>query len=234
MTGIEGLFSRSLWAVVAATAIFSTTGCGMSEAPYEKTGPADTQKAATRLTELPTLEDTETQLRAAVVELGAYASSLVPGLTWQWVDDRSLESCDRPYDQTKGSKVRLRNYVSSPALPDTVWPQILDRARQLAAPFGATRSEVFADKPGNHTVRLYSQESTAIFVGTQGAVISSNTGCRLPAARPPHLFGLGRHPPRNRPGARLTLRPSRGRALGGTLSGSQRTNDTTESCCVAS
>ncbi|MQY24367.1 LppA family lipoprotein [Nocardia macrotermitis] len=154
----------------------------MSDNPYGKTGSADTQKAAARLAELPTLEDTETQLRAAVVELGSYVSSLVPGLTWQWVDERSLESCDRPYDQTKGSKVRLQNYVSNLGIPDTVWPRVLDRARQLAAPLGATGSEVFEDKPGNHTVRLYSQEGTVIFRGTQGAVISSNTGCRLPAA----------------------------------------------------
>lgn len=171
---------RALCAAAIATAILSTTGCGMFDNPYEKTSSADTQKAAARLAELPTLEDTETQLRAAVVELGAYVSSLVPGLTWQWVDDRSLESCDRPYDRTKGSKVRLQNYVSNPGIPDTVWPQVLDRARQLAAPLGATGSEVFENKPGNHTVRLYSPEGTTMFVGTQGAVISSNTGCRLP------------------------------------------------------
>lgn len=174
--------ARSLGAAVLATAIFSTTGCGMSDNPYEKTNPADTQKATARLSELPSLEDTEAQLRAAVVELGSYVSSLVPGLTWNWVDDRSLESCDRPYDQTKGSKVKLQNYVSNPGIPETVWPRVLDRARQLASPLGATGSEVFDNKSGSHTVRLYSQEGTTIFVGSQGAVISSNTGCRLPAA----------------------------------------------------
>ncbi|WP_067665754.1 LppA family lipoprotein [Nocardia miyunensis] len=170
----------SLWTAAVATVILSTTGCGLSDNPYEKTNPADTQKAAARLAELPTLEDTETQLRAAVVELGSYVSSLVPGLTWQWVDERSVESCDRPYDQTQGSKVRLQNYVSNSGIPDTVWPQVLDRARRLADPLGVTGSEVFANKPGNHTVRLDSQEGTTIFLGTQGAVISSNTGCRLP------------------------------------------------------
>lgn len=174
---------RLLWAAaVAVIAIFSTTGCGMSDNPYEKTGPAESQKAESRLAQLPTLEATEDQLRAAVTELATYVSSLVPGLTWQWVDDRSLESCDRPYDQTRGSKVKLQNYISNPTgIPDTVWPQVLDRARQLVAPLGATGTEVFADEPGNHTVRLYSPESTMLFIGTRGAVISANTGCRLPA-----------------------------------------------------
>ncbi|MGW0056550.1 LppA family lipoprotein [Nocardia nova] len=175
---------RLLWvAAVVVMAIFSTTGCGMSDNPYEKTGPAESQKAEARLAQLPTLEATEAQLRAAVTELATYVSSLVPGLTWQWVDDRSLESCDRPYDQTRGSKVKLQNYISHPTgIPDTVWPQVLDRARQLVAPLGATGTEVFADESGNHTVRLYSPESTMLFIGTRGAVISANTGCRLPAA----------------------------------------------------
>lgn len=167
---------------VVATAIFSAAGCGMSDNPYEKTDAADTRSAATRLAGLPTLEDSETQLRAAVVELGAYVGSLVPGLTWTWVDDRALESCDRPYDQTEGSKVRLQNYVSTAGIPDTVWPRILDRARQLAGPLGATGAEAVENKSGDHRVRLYSREGTMIFLGTQGAVISSNTGCRLPAA----------------------------------------------------
>ncbi|MEU6563343.1 LppA family lipoprotein [Nocardia nova] len=155
----------------------------MSDSPYEKTGPAESQKAAAVLSQLPTLEVTETQLHAAVSELATYISSLVPGLTWEWVDDRALESCDRPYDGTQGSKVKLQNYISHPTgIPDAVWPQVLDRARQLVAPLGATGTEVFADEPGNHTVRLYSPESTMLFIGTRGAVISANTGCRLPAA----------------------------------------------------
>ncbi len=173
----------SVCAAAVVALILTTTGCGMSDDPYKPTDADKTAKAASQLAKLPTLEDTEAQLKSAVGELGTYVSSLVPGLTWQWVDDRSVEICDPPYDQTHGSKVEMPRYASHPAIPDAVWPQVLDRARQVAAHFGATGSEVFADQPGNHTVRFYSPEGTEVFVGSRGAVIASNTGCRLPAGK---------------------------------------------------
>lgn len=154
----------------------------MFEDPYKSTGTDKTAEAAARLAQLPTLEDTETRLGAAIEELGSYVSSLVSGLTWQWTRERSTAECDPPFDRTRGSMVYLRNYVSHPAIPEDVWPRVLDRARRLAAGLGATGSEVFADEPGNHTVRFYSTESTELSIGTRGAVIGGVTGCRLPAA----------------------------------------------------
>lgn len=62
-------------------------------------------------------------------------------------------------------------------------PEVRERARELAASVGATENETFADdKPGNHTVRFYSREGTEFMVGMRGVVITSGTGCRLPAA----------------------------------------------------
>ncbi|WP_216893620.1 LppA family lipoprotein [Nocardia alni] len=177
---------RSIRAAVATALILATTGCGMfDDNPYQKSDPTKTARAAERLTGLPSLEDTEARLKSAVAELGAYVSSLVPGMNWQWADDRSIQICDPPYDRTPGSRVEIPRYVSHPAIPDAVWPQVLDRARRLAARFGATGSEVFADQPGNHTVRFYSPEGTEVFIGSRGAVIAGNTGCRLPAESMP-------------------------------------------------
>ncbi|WP_025351880.1 LppA family lipoprotein [Nocardia nova] len=180
---------------MAATLIL-TTGCGdMFENPYQNTDPERTAEAAEQLTKLPTLEETEIHVEAAVNELADYVSTLVSGLTWEWANNRENESCDRPYDQTQGSKVKLKNRISHPAIPDAVWPQVLDRARQLAEGIGATGVEVFADEPGNHVVRFYSLEGTELFVGSRGAVIGSNTGCRLPAA----IEGAGPTTPPSRP-----------------------------------
>lgn len=162
--------------------VLSMTGCGMYENPYQKSGPEETAGAAEKLVSLPSLEDTETQVRQAVEELGAHVSSLVPGLTWRWIRSRSSADCDPPYDQTQGQQVRLQFYSASRGIPDEVWPQVRDRARELAARVGATESEKFANEPGHHNVRFFSREGTAFQVGSQGAVITSNTGCRLPAA----------------------------------------------------
>ncbi|MFI5776883.1 LppA family lipoprotein [Nocardia sp. NPDC051570] len=161
----------------------------MFDNPYEKTGSAETAKAAEQLTKLPSLEETEARLQSAVEQLGTYISSLVPGLTWTWMDERSVQNCSPPYDQTHGQMVNLPNYVASSGIPDDVWPQVAERTRQLAADLGATGSESFLDKPGSHAVRFYSKEGTSLQPGTKwidsqgAAAIGGNTGCRLPAAR---------------------------------------------------
>ena len=154
----------------------------MYENPYQKTEPAETAEAAEKLVSLPSVEDTEIQVRQAVEELGGHVSTLVPGLTWRWIRSRSSIDCDPPYDQTQGQQVSLQFYSASRGIPDEVWPQVREHARELAARVGATESEMFADEPGHHNVRFFSREGTEFQVGSRGAVITSGTGCRLPAA----------------------------------------------------
>jgi hypothetical protein len=175
----------------------------MSDNPYRPTGPAETAKAAAQLVKLPTLEDSEDHVTAAVEQLGAYVSSLVPGLTWTWMDDRDQDPCDPPYDQTHGQKINLRDYVASTGIPAQVWPQVLEYARQLAQAIGTTGAEVFADKPDHHDVRFYSNEGTSLqvttrWLGRQGAAaVAGNTGCRLPTAdtmTPPTATSPATHP----------------------------------------
>jgi len=183
---------------LAVVLMLSTTGCGMYEDPYQRTGPEETAEAVEKLVPLPSLEDAEVQLRQAVEELGTHVSFLVSGLTWRWAGRYSSSiDCDPPYDQTQGQQVMLQHYAASKGIPDEVWPQVRDRARELAASLGATESEMFADQPGDHNVRFYSREGTEFMIGTQGAAISSGTGCRLPAALkspPPSAGSTPTHP----------------------------------------
>ncbi len=77
----------------------------------------------------------------------------------------------------------LPDYLASGPIPDSVWPQALQRAKELAASLGATGGQGFKDHPGDHDARFYSPQSTVLWLGTAvNAIISSNTGCRLPAA----------------------------------------------------
>jgi len=151
--------------------------------PYKATGGADTAAAAAKLVPLPALEETEASLQRALVELATYVSTLAPGLQWHWDGNRSPRGCGRPYDETQGSSVHLPDYLAAGLIPDAALPQALQRAKELATSLGATGGQGFKDQPGDHLARLYSPQGTVLSLGTAvNAIISGDTGCRLPAA----------------------------------------------------
>lgn len=172
---------------LTVASVLTLTGCGSDvlDNPYEKSSPAVTADSAAILETLPSLEDTEMQVHSAVVQIGAFVDSLVPGMKWTWIRERSVGGCSRPFDGTDGDDVKLKNYVSEGPIPDSIWPQVFEHAKALAAAVGATEYQIFHDDPSRHQVRFYSPDGTAIFIGSTGAVISANTGCRLPQAKMP-------------------------------------------------
>ena len=178
------VLARWLAACVVVVAAMMLTGCGgVLDDPYKATGGADTATAAAKLVPLPSLEETEARVRQAVLELGTYTSTLVPGLQWHWDGNRSPRGCGRPYDETQGSSVHLPDYLAFGPIPDAAWPQASQRAKELAASLGATGGQGFKDQPGDHLARFYSPQGTVLSLGTAvNAIISGDTGCRLPAA----------------------------------------------------
>ncbi|WP_162958470.1 LppA family lipoprotein [Nocardia yunnanensis] len=184
-----GISRISIAAAFTLAVIATTTGCGSVDTPYKKTGPADTAQAEQVLRSRPTFEDTHTRVTNAVQDLAAYASSLVPGMTWKWTNtDRQPWSCGAPYDQTAGRTLNLPNYITEGGdpthggIPDAVWPQVREKARQLAADLGATQSDPVptTETPGNREARFIGDNGTVLWLSTRG--ISSETGCRLLAA----------------------------------------------------
>ncbi|GAB2652408.1 hypothetical protein GCM10027169_16910 [Gordonia jinhuaensis] len=156
----------------------------MLDDPYEQPGESDTAKAAATLASLPSLEDTEAQVKNAVDQLSQYISTMVPGARWEQTGDRMGSGCLRPYNGTDGDLVYLPRYVAETQIPDNVWPQVFERAKELAATLGATGVERFHDEPGNHDVRFYSKEGTTIHLAAGGnTVLASITGCRLTQAK---------------------------------------------------
>lgn len=156
----------------------------------QNTGPAETSQAAKELQTRPTLEDTQAHLKQAFEDLAAYASSLVPGMTWKWVStDQYPSGCDAPFDQTTGRQYHMPDYITQGGdaahgggIPDDVWPVVRDKARQIAADLGATESDPFPfnEKVGDRQARFYGSNGTVLWLATRG--ISGDTGCRLPAA----------------------------------------------------
>ncbi|MGW4244288.1 LppA family lipoprotein [Nocardia sp. NPDC004722] len=183
----------SIAAALTAAVIATTAGCGDVDTPYKKTGPAETAQAEQELRSRPTLEDTQARLTQAVKDLAAYASSLVPDMTWYWTDtDRQPSGCGAPYDQTNGWELSMPNYVTKGGdsahgggIPDAVWPQVREKARQLAADLGATEHDPFPfnEKPGDRDARFYGSNGTVLWLSTR--TISSETGCRYRAADKP-------------------------------------------------
>ncbi|MFD6352208.1 LppA family lipoprotein [Nocardia tengchongensis] len=184
-----GIYRISIAATLTAAVIAMTTGCDSLDSEYKKTDPAGTAQAEQVLQSRPTLEDTQARLTQAVKDLAAYASSLVPGMTWKWMStDRQPAACAAPYDQTAGRALYMPDYITQGGdtthggIPDAVWPQVREKAQQLAADLGATETDPLpiTEKPGDRNARFVGNNGTVLWLSTRG--ISSETGCRYPAA----------------------------------------------------
>jgi len=154
--------------------------------PYKPTDSAEAGRAATSLTSLPPLEDTKTQVEAAIVNLGKQITTLVPTLQWDWVREDSRGGCQPPYEQSDGEVILLRNYVATEPIPEQHWQQAYDLAQKAAGALGATMVTTLSDAPNNHDVQFSSSTGTLLRFGSKAtALITGSTGCRLPTAKHP-------------------------------------------------
>ena len=173
-----------LLAALAATLTLLTTACGdLMGNPYNHTDD-EIAAAAAQLPSLPTLEETEAELTAVVVQIADAATAIAPELRWEWQDERSQGGCGGAFSKTDGLKIYLQKLVTPVPISDAAWPRVLQAARDIGAPFGITELTVRVDKPGDHDVVLTSDSGDRIMLGSKvNALISAHTGCRLPAAR---------------------------------------------------
>ncbi len=102
-----------LSAVVVAIAI-TTTGCHVSQ-PNPPTPSTEATKALDQLKSLPSLEDTTTQVQAAIDEITTAASKVIPGIVWTTAGNEDTGNCEAPYEQTDGKRYFLPNRVADNA-----------------------------------------------------------------------------------------------------------------------
>jgi hypothetical protein len=150
--------------------------------PYEPTPPTEAAKALEELKSLPSLEDTQTQLQAAITQITAAASQLIPTITWETPQEGSGDNCERPYEQTDGKRYFLPNEVAAKVdVSESNWAKIQQAAKDAAAKLDATEVQVMKDQPGNHDVGFYGPTGLFIKVSYGGnLVVAGYTGCRLP------------------------------------------------------
>lgn len=151
--------------------------------PYEPTPSTDTTHAVTELKALPSFEDTQTQVQAAVNEIASAVTTLIPAAKFEDLHGGTTDKCEKPYEQTDGKRYFLPDRVAANvAVSESDWASILQAATTSAAKLGATDIQTMHDQPGNHDVGFYGPAGLFIKVGYQGNVgISAFTGCRLPA-----------------------------------------------------
>lgn len=169
-----------LFAAVVAAAL-AATGCHVKQ-PCEPTPPTEAAKALQVLKSLPTFEDTKAQVQAAMNEITAAASTLIPAITWETLDEGSGDNCERPYEQTDGKRYFLPDAVAENVpVSEQDWAKIQEAAKEAAAKLDATEVQVMKDQPGNHDVRFYGPTGISIGIGYRGnLVVSGYIGCRLP------------------------------------------------------
>lgn len=169
-----------LFAAVAATAL-AATGCHVNQ-PHRPTPSTDAATALATLKSLPSFEDTQTQVQAAMTEITAATTKLIPSITWETPHEGSGLGCERPYDQTEGRGYFLPDEVAANVeVSEQQWATIQEAAKQAAAKVDATDMQVMHDNPGNHDVGFYGPTGIFIKVGYRGnLVVSGYTGCRLP------------------------------------------------------
>ncbi|BCO34017.1 MAG TPA: LppA family lipoprotein [Pseudonocardiaceae bacterium] len=168
--------------VAIVATVLVATGCHVKQ-PYEPTPPTEAAKALEVLKSLPSFEDTKTQVQAAMDEITAAASQLIPSITWETPHDGSVETCHRrPYEQTNARGYLLPDEVAENVdVSEQNWAKIQEVAKEAAAKLDATEMQVMKDQPRNHDVGFYGPTGLFIKVGYAGnLVVSGYTGCRLP------------------------------------------------------
>lgn len=149
---------------------------------YEPTAPGVAAEALELVKSLPSFEDTQAQVQAALNEIMAAARRLIPSITWVTPTEGSGIGCERPYEQTGGQGYFLPHQVAiRVAVSEQQWAEIEQAAKESAVKVDATDKQVMQDQPGNHDVGFYGPAGIFIKVSYGGnLVVAGYTGCRLP------------------------------------------------------
>ncbi|MCV7122283.1 LppA family lipoprotein [Mycobacterium lacus] len=150
--------------------------------PYPPTPPGEAAKALEELRALPSFEDTKVQVQAAMDEITAAASKLIPSIVWETPHEGSTGNCQQPYEQTDGKRYFLPDEVAVRVpVSESDWAKIVEAAKEAAAKLDATDVQVIKNQPGDHDVWFSGPTGIFIKIGYRGnLVVSGYTGCRLP------------------------------------------------------
>lgn len=175
---------RSPLSACAAALLVLATGCDVSD-PYLPTPSTEAVQALDQLESLPSLEGTKLQVQAAIDEITAAATDVIPGIVWMPATNAGEGNCEAPYEQTDGRRAFLPNQVAERvSVSEDQWKQLLQVTESAAAKLDATDVQVMQDQPGHHDVWFTGPAGVFIKFSYKGnMVVSGYTGCRLPEGK---------------------------------------------------
>jgi hypothetical protein len=164
-------------ALVAVCTMLAISGCGQPE--YES--PIINQDGPViDIAALPDIEQTTAEMIDLIERVRNEVTRLVPASApWEWKGDQSGTGCVQEKTGQKGVRRYLRDLASGHSFSDAEWELVFAAVRQLATEAGLTEIAAPQNEPGNHDMRLSSDDGRTLMFGSRKAsVISGTIACR--------------------------------------------------------
>jgi hypothetical protein len=166
--------------IVALAALLLATGCDRPdyESPIVNEG-----GPVIDIAQLPDIEQTTTEMIDLMERVSREVTRLVPAAEpWEWNRDQQGFSCKQESTGQDGVKRYLRSLTSQHALTEPEWQLVFPAVRQLASDAGLTEIAAPQDKPGNHDMRISSDDGRTLMFGSREAtLITGDIACRRSA-----------------------------------------------------
>lgn len=165
---------------VALALMLSATGCDRPdyESPIVNQG-----GPVIDIAQLPDIEQTTTEMIDLMERVSREVTRLVPAAEpWVWARDQQGFSCKQESTGQEGVKRMLRSLTSQHALTDAEWELVFPAVRQIASEAGLTKIAAPQNQPGNHDMRISSDDGRTLLFGSREAMlISGDIACRRSA-----------------------------------------------------
>lgn len=126
----------------------------------------------------PSLEATQMAYVDQIGRIADQVSALVDGGHWT-LRTNVERGCGSAYAGTDAEQVYLNVAFSAP-IPDDVWPQAVQIARDGAVALAATDYRDFVDQSGIHAIQVASPDGGDIWLGTaKTATLTARSDCRI-------------------------------------------------------
>lgn len=169
---------RAAVALAVLTTLLMISGCGETESPI-----LNEDVPVMDIAQLPDIEQTTTQMLDLIDRVRLEVTRLVPASApWEWQGDQMGTGCVREETGRKGVSRYLRSLVSEHSFSDPEWERVFSAVRQLATEAGLTDIAAPQNQPGNHDMRLSSDDGRTLMFGSRVAsVITGTIACRRSA-----------------------------------------------------
>ena len=166
---------RAAVVLVAVTTVLMLSGC---ERPDYESPILNDDTPQIDIAQLPDIEQTTTEMIELIERVSQEVTRLVPASApWEWKREQTGTGCEQ--NGRKGVHRFLRSLVSQHSFSDAEWELVFPAVRQLAGDAGLTDIAAPQNAPGNHDMRLSSDDGRTLKFGSRVAsLITGEIRCR--------------------------------------------------------